>query len=111
MNLLADLADCGNVFGEKEADQLPLQRPYDCLIELVPHAKLPVGRIYALLNAIRVQNWYPLPLIPELIEQLCQAKIFTKSVLRGAYNFVQVRTGDKWKTAFRTCCCITLNTK
>ncbi|KAK9395736.1 PEG10: Retrotransposon-derived protein PEG10, partial [Crotalus adamanteus] len=138
LDLLAELGDYANVFEEKEADQLPPHRSYDCPVDLVPDAKLPVGRIYSLLepelaalrgfidknlrkgfiwpstsplaapvlfvkkksgelrlccdyqklNAITIHNRYPLPLIPELIERLRQANIFTKLDLRGAYNLV-----------------------
>ncbi|KAK9395520.1 PEG10: Retrotransposon-derived protein PEG10 [Crotalus adamanteus] len=152
LDLPAELGDYADVFGEKEADQLPLHWSYDCPVYLVPDAKLPVGRIYSLskpelaalrdfidknlrkgciwpstsplaapvlfvkkksgelrlccdywkLNAITIRNQYPLPLIPELIERLRQAKIFTKLDLRGAYNLVRVRAEDEWKTAFRT---------
>ncbi|ETE59080.1 Ty3b-i, partial [Ophiophagus hannah] len=135
------------------ADQLPLHQSYDCPIDLLPEAKLPVGRIYSLsepelaalqdfieknlqkgfirpstsllaapvllfikkklgelhlccdyrkLNVITVLNRYLLPLIPELIERLRQAKIFRKLDLHGAYNLVCIRAGDKWKMAFRT---------
>ncbi|KAF8754250.1 hypothetical protein RHS01_06468 [Rhizoctonia solani] len=34
--------------------------------------------------------------------QLCGAKVFTKLDLRWGYNNVQVKEGDKWKTAFQT---------
>ncbi|ETE60708.1 Retrotransposon-derived protein PEG10, partial [Ophiophagus hannah] len=151
LDLPAELVDFADVFGEKEADQLPPYRAYDCPIDLLPNVKLPVGPIYSLsepelaalrdftnknlrkgfiqpstsplaalvlfvkkksgelrlycdyhkLNAITVRNQYPLPLIPELIEQLCQAKIFMKLDLRRAYNLVHIHAGDKWKTAFR----------
>jgi hypothetical protein len=36
------------------------------------------------------------------LEQLGSVKIFTKIDLRGAYNLVQVKEGDEWKTTFRT---------
>lgn len=55
------------------------------------------------LNTSTVWNQYLLPLIPEVIERLSQAKIFTKVDLQGAYNMVQVRARDEWKTAFWTC--------
>ena len=56
---------------------------------------------YRGLNNVTKKNRYPLPLIQRLLEQLHQAKIFTKIDLRGAYNFVQVKEGDEWKTTFR----------
>ena len=41
-------------------------------------------------------------LISSLLEQINVARFFTKIDLRGAYNFVRIRPGDEWKTAFRT---------
>lgn len=57
---------------------------------------------YRGLNKITIKNRYPLPLISGLLEQLGQAKIYTKVDLRGAYNLVRIKEGDEWKTAFRT---------
>ncbi|ETE56566.1 Tf2-1, partial [Ophiophagus hannah] len=57
---------------------------------------------YRQLNAIMVRNRYPLPLIPELMERLREATLFTKLDLQGAYNLVRMREGDEWKTAFGT---------
>ena len=57
---------------------------------------------YRKLNEITKKNRYPLPLIPEIIERLRGAKVFTKLDLRGAYNLIRMREGDEWKTAFRT---------
>ena len=48
------------------------------------------------------KNRYPLALIFGLLEQLGRAKIFTKIDLRGAYNLVRIKKGDKWKTTFYT---------
>jgi len=57
---------------------------------------------YRGLNKVTIKNRYPLPLISGLLDQLGQAKIYTKLDLRGAYNLVRIKEGDKWKTAFRT---------
>jgi len=43
---------------------------------------------YRGLNKITIKNRYPLPLISGLLDQLNQAKIYTKIDLRGAYNLV-----------------------
>ena len=51
---------------------------------------------------VTIKNRYPLPLISGLLNQLGQAKIYTKIDLRGAYNLVRVKEGDEWKIAFRT---------
>uniref|UniRef100_A0A8C5R8C8 Gypsy retrotransposon integrase-like protein 1 n=1 Tax=Leptobrachium leishanense TaxID=445787 RepID=A0A8C5R8C8_9ANUR len=57
---------------------------------------------YRELNLITIKNRYPLPLIPELIERLQGATVYTKIDLKGAYNLVRIRRGDEWKTAFRS---------
>uniref|UniRef100_A0A8C5QSG8 Gypsy retrotransposon integrase-like protein 1 n=1 Tax=Leptobrachium leishanense TaxID=445787 RepID=A0A8C5QSG8_9ANUR len=57
---------------------------------------------YRAMNAITIKNKYPLPLISELMDRLRSANIFTKLDLRGAYNLIRVKSGDEWKTAFRS---------
>lgn len=52
------------------------------------------------LNEITIKFRYPLPLVPAALEQLCQAKYFTKLDLHSAYNLIRIREGDEWKTAF-----------
>ncbi len=43
---------------------------------------------YRGLNKITRKDRYPLPLIPNLLDQLSRAKIFTKIDLRAGYNNV-----------------------
>jgi hypothetical protein len=50
---------------------------------------------YCGLNKITVKNRYPLPLIYGLLNQLGQAKIYTKINLQGAYNLVRIKEGDE----------------
>jgi Reverse transcriptase (RNA-dependent DNA polymerase) len=57
---------------------------------------------YRALNAVTVKNRYPIPLISELITQLCGAKYFTKLDIRWGFNNVRIREGDEWKAAFHT---------
>jgi hypothetical protein len=57
---------------------------------------------YRGLNRITKKDRYPLPLIPDLLDRLRAARVFTKLDLRGAYNLVRIADGDEWKTAFRT---------
>lgn len=49
-----------------------------------------------------VKNKYPLPLISDLINQLCGAKYFMKFDVRWGYNNVHIKEGNKWKAAFHT---------
>ena len=55
------------------------------------------------LNKITKKNWYPLPLISDLLDFLCKARIYTKINLQHVYHLVCIAEGDKWKTAFQTC--------
>jgi len=57
---------------------------------------------YRALNSITVKNKYPLPLISELVSQLCRARYFTKLDVRWGFNNVCIKPGDKWKVAFQT---------
>ncbi|QRW19985.1 Retrotransposable element Tf2 protein [Rhizoctonia solani] len=57
---------------------------------------------YCCLNNWTKKNMYPLPRPDNLMAQLCGAKVFTKLDLQWGYNNVQVKEGNKWKTAFRT---------
>lgn len=41
-------------------------------------------------------------MIPAALEQLREAKAFTKLDLHNTYNLVRIREEDKWKTAFST---------
>uniref|UniRef100_A0A9J8CSS5 Reverse transcriptase domain-containing protein n=1 Tax=Cyprinus carpio carpio TaxID=630221 RepID=A0A9J8CSS5_CYPCA len=53
---------------------------------------------YRGLNNVTVKFRYPLPLVPSALEQLHEARIYTKLNLRSAYNLIRIREGDEWKT-------------
>ncbi|XP_073675909.1 cilia- and flagella-associated protein 74 [Garra rufa] len=57
---------------------------------------------YRVLNDATVKFAYPLPLVPAALEELREARVFTKLDLRSAYNLIRIREGDEWKTAFIT---------
>src|SRR6266702_3068618 len=57
---------------------------------------------YRKLNALIIKNCYPLPLIPEIIDKVQNAWLFTKLDVHWGYNNVQIKEGDKWKAAFKT---------
>jgi len=57
---------------------------------------------YRVLNSMTVKNKYPLPLISELVSQLCRARYFTKLDVRWGFNNVCIKPRDEWKVAFRT---------
>ena len=37
-----------------------------------------------------------------LLDQLGQAKVYTKIDLQGTYNLIRIKGGDEWKNAFQT---------
>ena len=54
------------------------------------------------LNCISKKDRYPLPLISDLLDSPCKARVYSKIDLRHAYHLVRIADGDEWKTAFRT---------
>ena len=59
-----------------------------------PDGKLRLVVDYRGLNRVTIKNICPLPLIPEMLDRLHRAKIFTKINLRNAYHQVRVKEGD-----------------
>ena len=57
---------------------------------------------YRYLNSHTIRNAYPLPLIPELIDDMKDSMLFTKFDIRWGYNNIQLREEDQWKAAFVT---------
>jgi hypothetical protein len=57
---------------------------------------------YRYLNSHTVRNVYPLPLIPELIDDMKDSTLFTKFDVRWGYNNVRIKEDDQWKGAFIT---------
>jgi len=57
---------------------------------------------YQALNSMTVKNKYPLPLISELVSQLCGARYFTKLDVYWGFNNVRIKPRDEWKVAFQT---------
>ncbi|GKV10897.1 hypothetical protein SLEP1_g22202 [Rubroshorea leprosula] len=57
---------------------------------------------YRELNKVIVKNWYPLPTIDDLFDQLKGAQVFSKIDLRYGYHQLKIKPDDVPKTAFRT---------
>jgi len=54
------------------------------------------------LNCISKKDCYPLPLISNLLDSPCKARVYSKIDLHHAYHLVRIADSDEWKTAFRT---------
>ncbi|QRV77028.1 Retrotransposable element Tf2 protein [Ceratobasidium sp. AG-Ba] len=57
---------------------------------------------YRKINNITIPDQFPMPLQVELVDQVKNAKIYSKSDLRWGFNNIRIKEGDEWKTAFRT---------
>ncbi len=64
--------------------------------------KLQLVQDYRCINNITIHNQYPLPLIPELINDLSHAMVYTKLDIQWGYNNVQIKEGDEQEAAFKT---------
>ena len=57
---------------------------------------------YRQLIKMTIKNWYPLPRIDDLFDQLQGASVFLKFYLRYGYHQVWIKVEDIFKTTFRT---------
>ncbi|GJT59345.1 putative reverse transcriptase domain-containing protein [Tanacetum coccineum] len=111
---------------------LPLARPVEFQIDLIPGAALVARAPYRLApsemkelseqlqelsdkgfirhssspwgSLLTVKNCYPLPMIDNLFDQLQGSSIYSKIDLRSGYHQMRVREQDIPKTAFQTRC-------
>ena len=58
---------------------------------------------YRAFNDITIKDRYPLPRIEETLNQIREARYFTRLDLQSAYNLIRIKNCDEWKTAFRAC--------
>jgi hypothetical protein len=52
-------------------------------------------------NALTIKGEYPLPIIDELLDQLCGAPWFSKLDLKAGYHQIRLALGEEHKTAFQ----------
>ena len=55
---------------------------------------------YRQLNKVTIKNQYPLPRIDDLMDQLVDARVFSKIDLKSGYHHIKVKDKDIHKTAF-----------
>ena len=83
---------------------VPSKSPQASPFFFVPkkHGTLHPCQDYHYLNSHTVQNTYPLPLIPELINDMKESTLFTKFDIHWGYNNIHIREENQWKAAFIT---------
>lgn len=57
---------------------------------------------YCMLNKVTIKNWYPLPKIEKLFDQIKGVIVFSKIDLRFKYHQPWIRDEDILRTTFRT---------
>ena len=72
------------------------------LLAAKPGGGVRICQDYRGLNNVTVKNRYPLPLIRETLDVLCNAKVYTKLDVIAAFNKLRIAEGHEWKTAFIT---------
>ncbi len=75
---------------------------YSILFILKLNESLKLCIDYKALNNIMIKNNYLLSLISELQDRLQRAQWFTKFNIFKAFNRIQIKEEDKWKTVFCT---------
>ncbi len=66
------------------------------------NGKLHLVQDYHPINKWMIKNQYPLPLIPQLINQLWWCTLFTKFDIKWGYNNIWIKDSNQWKAAFTT---------
>ncbi|RAL63669.1 hypothetical protein DID88_003712 [Monilinia fructigena] len=72
------------------------------LLAAKPGGGVRICQDYRGLNNVTIKNRYPLTIVRETLDALCNATVYTKLDIIAAFNKLRIAEGDEWKTAFIT---------